>query len=109
VLPDPFRRMGAWRNSTEIQQSGHILRSGCLQDKFFLHLSCIGKKKKEGCDHDSEVETVHSRRDGEGPVPLRKSKESGRMGVAKKILSPKRVAGVHNLCNDQGLAGWEHG
>jgi len=31
VLPDPFRRMGAWRNSTESQQSGHGLdtpRSG---------------------------------------------------------------------------------
>jgi len=23
VLPDPFRLMGAWRNSTETQQSGH--------------------------------------------------------------------------------------
>jgi len=28
VLPDPFRGMGAWRNSTEIQQSGHAPRSG---------------------------------------------------------------------------------
>jgi len=27
VLPDPFREMGAWRNSTEIQQSGHAPRS----------------------------------------------------------------------------------
>jgi len=27
VLPDPFRGMGAWRNSTEIQQSGHTQRS----------------------------------------------------------------------------------
>jgi len=27
VLPDPFRGMGAWRNSTEIQQSGHATRS----------------------------------------------------------------------------------
>jgi len=26
VLPDPFR--GMWRNSTEIQQSGHTPRSG---------------------------------------------------------------------------------
>jgi len=23
VLPDPFRGIGAWRNSTETQQSGH--------------------------------------------------------------------------------------
>jgi len=25
---DPFRRMGAWRNSTKTQQSGHAQRSG---------------------------------------------------------------------------------
>jgi len=28
VLPDPFRRMGAWMYSTETQQSGHAPRSG---------------------------------------------------------------------------------
>jgi len=28
VLPDPFRRMGAWRNATETQQSGHAPGSG---------------------------------------------------------------------------------
>jgi len=28
VLPDLFRGMGAWRNSTETQQSGHASRSG---------------------------------------------------------------------------------
>jgi len=28
VLPDPFRGMGAWRNSTVTQQSGHAPRSG---------------------------------------------------------------------------------
>jgi len=28
VLPDSFRGMGAWRNSTESQQSGHASRSG---------------------------------------------------------------------------------
>jgi len=28
VLPDPFRGMGAWRNSMETQQSGHAPRSG---------------------------------------------------------------------------------
>jgi len=26
--PDPFRGMGAWRNSTETQQPGHAPRSG---------------------------------------------------------------------------------
>jgi len=28
VQPDPFRGIRAWRNSTEIQQSGHAPRSG---------------------------------------------------------------------------------
>jgi len=28
VLPDPFREMGTWRNSSETQQSGHNPRSG---------------------------------------------------------------------------------
>jgi len=28
VLPDPLRRVEAWRNSTETQQSGHASRSG---------------------------------------------------------------------------------
>jgi len=28
VLPDPFRGMGAWRNSTETQQLGHAPRNG---------------------------------------------------------------------------------
>jgi len=32
-------------------------------------LSCIGKRTREGCDRGSEVGAVHSRRDGEGPVP----------------------------------------
>jgi len=28
VLPDSFRGIGAWRNSTETQQLGHAPRSG---------------------------------------------------------------------------------
>jgi len=28
MLPDPFREMGAWKNSTETRQSGHALRFG---------------------------------------------------------------------------------
>jgi len=28
VLPDPFREMGMWTNSTETKQSGHAPRSG---------------------------------------------------------------------------------
>jgi len=47
-------------------------------------LSCIGKTTREGCDRGREVGTVHSRYDGEGTVPLRKSKESGRRGSYEK-------------------------
>jgi len=38
VLPDPFRGMGAWRNSTETQQSGHALRSGPEVKILFIYL-----------------------------------------------------------------------
>jgi len=31
--------------------------------------SCIGKRAIYGCDHGSEVGTVHSERNGGGPVP----------------------------------------
>jgi len=47
-------------------------------------LSCIGKRTREGCDRDSEVGTVHSGYDGEGPVPPRKPKVSGRRGSCEK-------------------------
>jgi len=41
-------------------------------------LSCIGKRTKEGCDRGSEVDTVHSGKDGEGLVPPTKPKVFGR-------------------------------
>jgi len=41
-------------------------------------VSCMDKRTKEGCDHGSEVSIIHSRRSGEGPVPLRNPKESGK-------------------------------
>jgi len=41
-------------------------------------LSCIVQRTKEGCDSDSEVETIQSGRGGEEPVPLRKLKEPGK-------------------------------
>jgi len=47
-------------------------------------LSCIGKRTREGCDRDSEVGTVHSGRNGKGPVPSRKPKESGMRGSCEK-------------------------
>jgi len=45
-----------------------------------LHVHCAhtGKKTREGCDRGSEIGSVHNGRDGEGPVPLQKPKESGR-------------------------------
>jgi len=47
-------------------------------------LFCTGKKR-EGGDRGSNDGTVHSGRDGEGPVFLRKPKESGRRGSCKRF------------------------
>jgi len=43
-------------------------------------LFCISKRTRECFDRGSEVWTVHSGWDGEGPVPPRKPKESSRRG-----------------------------
>jgi len=70
--------------------------------KNFPVLSCIGKRTREGCDRDSKVVTVHNRRDRpQGPIPLRKPKESGRKESCE-ILSPSRIAGMSYLCNGRG-------
>jgi len=51
-------------------------------------LSCIGKRTREGCDRGSEA--------GEGPVPPRKSKESGREGInSTSFTSVVLVAFMH--------------
>jgi len=47
-------------------------------------LSCLDKRTRKGCDRGSEVGTVHSGRDGEGPVSLRKPKESSRRRSCEK-------------------------
>jgi len=50
---------------------------------FFL--TCIDKRtKEESCDRGKEVGIVHSGRDGEGAVPLKKPKESGKRGNCEK-------------------------
>jgi len=56
-------------------------------------LFCISKRKIEGCDRDSEVRTVHSGRDGEGPVPPRKPKEFSRRGSCEKDFVSKKSNG----------------
>jgi len=56
-------------------------------------LSCTGKKTRAGCYRGSEVETVHSGRGGEGPVPPRKPKVSGRRGSCEKDFVSKRSSG----------------
>jgi len=60
-------------------------------------LSCIGKSTKEGCDHGSEVEPVHSGRDREGPVTLKPKAEER---IVRKIPSPRSIVGMPYLCND---------
>jgi len=62
-------------------------------------LSCIGKRTREGYDRGSEVGTVHSAWDGEGPVPPRKPKESGREGSCEKDFVSTKSRSVSNLCN----------
>jgi len=64
-------------------------------------LLCIGKRTREGCDRGSEVGTVHSRRDGEVPVPPRKPKESGRRESCEKDFVSTKSNGCANLCNDR--------
>jgi len=44
----------------------------------FSILSCMEKRIKESCDRGNEVGSLHSRRDGERPVPIRKPKEFGK-------------------------------
>jgi len=89
VLPDPFRGMGAWRNSTgdptvephpKVWTRGQRWRAGeaQMQDdpgggesdpvegvrwrckKNSFILSCIGTRTGEGCDRDSEVGTFQA-------------------------------------------------
>jgi len=52
-------------------------------------LSCIGKWTRQDRERGSEVGTVYNKRDGKGPVPPRKPKESGRREVVKDFVSKK--------------------
>jgi len=74
VLPDPFRGIGAWRNSTETQQSGHALSSGPevkngrsgAEDGVPERLECeTVKEEEEDCTNVSPPQ-----RDGVVPAPL---------------------------------------
>jgi len=58
------------------------VRRRCKKKLFPFYL--IGERTKEGCCRGSEVGRVHNGRDGKGPVPLRKSKESGRRESCEK-------------------------
>jgi len=91
IVPEMARRRAQmWNNpkAGELDPADDVRRR-CKKNSLSV-LSCMFyfrfirfsfrfiKRTKEGCDHGSEVETVHSRRSGEEPVPLRKPKESGR-------------------------------
>jgi len=51
------------------------MTAGATRRNFLLFYPA--QRRKEGCDRGSEVGTVHSERDGEGPVSPRKPNESG--------------------------------
>jgi len=53
VLPDPFRGMEAWRNSTETQQSDHAQRSGPEVKNGSAE---DGASERLGCETVKEVE-----------------------------------------------------
>jgi len=72
----------------EIPEGGELnpakgVRMRCKKN-FPSVLFCIGKRSREDCNHGNEVGTVHSGRDGEGPVPLRKPKQYDRRGSCEK-------------------------
>jgi len=52
------------------------------------YLSCINKRAREGCGRSREAGTMHSGRDGEGPVLLRKPKDLEEQKIVRKISSP---------------------
>jgi len=56
---------------------------------------CIGKWTTEGCDYGSEVGTAHNERDEKGPVPLRKSRKSGRKNSCEIKKGESSVKGHH--------------
>jgi len=56
-------------------------------------LSCIDKRTKEGCNRGSEFRTVHSERNVERPVPLRKPNESGRRECCEKDFVSRSYSG----------------
>jgi len=65
-----------------------MMSAGVARRILLPFFSCVGKRTREGCDRGSEVRTVHNGRNGEGPVPLRKPKESGRReGCEKDFVS----------------------
>jgi len=134
VLPNPFRGMGAWRNSTETQQSDHAPRSGpevkngrsCAKD---------GAPERIGCGTIQEESQILQKvsagaawrilpfypayvRGQEKAVTVAAklgqftADETGKgqflrgtaEGVVRKISSPQRLASVSNLEN--GRSQW---
>jgi len=60
VLPDPFRGMGAWSNSTETQQLGHAPRSK-PEVKNGRNSAENGAPKRLGCGTVKEVSQILQR------------------------------------------------
>jgi len=95
-----------------IQEASQILQrvsAGAAKNSPSV-LYCIGKRTREGCDRGSEVGTAHSGWDGEGPVPPRKPKESGRGGCCeKKFVSTKSSCLIFAVVGASGQGTWVKG
>jgi len=70
--------------------SAECVRRRCKKNSPSV-LSGMGKRTIEDCD--LAAKTVYSGRDGEGPVPSRKSKESGRIVSCEKDFVSKKSSG----------------
>jgi len=97
------------RDNPEGGESDHAegVRRRCMKNSSSV-LSCMGKRTTEGCNRGSEIGTVHSGRDREGPVPPRKPKESGRRGSCEKNFVPKKSSGCAKSLQRTEQAGWKH-
>jgi len=65
-------------------------------------LSCIGKRSRVGCDQWQQSRDSSFVCFIEGQFLCGNRRNLAEEGVVRKILSPRGVTGMSNLCNDEG-------